>query len=93
MENWMERARRRMADLGITQEDLCALLKVKTRGAVGHYLAGRRKPTPEQVEALAEALQCSVDWLLTGRGRMQVDDAQGRTQGVSVEVANRLAPV
>jgi len=36
---WAPRAKRRMADLGITQDDLKGTLKVKTRGAVGHYFS------------------------------------------------------
>ena len=92
MERWIERARRRMAELGITQEDLCAPLKVKTRGAVGHYLACRRTPTPEQVEALAKALRCTVDWLLGGRGPMQVRDYQAPEESITGYWVDSLTP-
>ena len=81
-----------MAELGITQEDLCAPLKVKTRGAVGHYLASRRKPTPEQMEALAEALRCTVDWLLCGRGPVQVRDYQAPEEGLTGYWVDSLTP-
>lgn len=74
MENWNERARRRLTDLGLTQEDLCQPLKVKTRSAVGHYLTGRRQVTPLQLVALAHTLHCSLDWLMTGVGAYRVND-------------------
>jgi transcriptional regulator with XRE-family HTH domain len=81
-----------MAELGITQEDLCAPLKVKTRGAVGHYLASRRKPSPEQMEALAGALRCNVDWLLCGRGPMQVRDYQAPEENITGYWIDDLPP-
>jgi transcriptional regulator with XRE-family HTH domain len=66
MEKWYERARRLMKEQGVTQDDLTAVLKV-TRGAVGHYLSGRHDPSIEQLCALAEKLNCSLDWLLLGK--------------------------
>lgn len=63
-EPWYERAKRRMKQMGITQDDLKAPLSVETRGAVGHYLTGRRDPTPDQLAALAKALKISLDELL-----------------------------
>ena len=73
MEHWNERARRRLTDLGLVQEDLCQPLRVQTSGAVGHYLCGRRQPTPAQLVALARTLRCSLDWLMTGIGSDEVD--------------------
>lgn len=67
MEAWYDRAKARMRELGITQEALKQVLGVSTRGAVGHYLTGRRQPTPAQMEALSRTLHISTDWLLTGR--------------------------
>ena len=49
-----------MAKLGLKQADLTDALGVKTRGAVGHYLAGRREPSIEQLAALAAKLQISL---------------------------------
>jgi phage repressor protein C with HTH and peptisase S24 domain len=66
METWHERAKRRMKEVGKTQEDLIAPLGVTTRGAVGHYLNGRREPNAEQLQALAKELNCSINWLLSG---------------------------
>lgn len=66
MENWTDRAKKRMKDLGLTQDDLRKTLGVKTRGAVGHYLGNRRQPTPDQMASLARALRMSMDELMTG---------------------------
>lgn len=67
-DTWYERAKKRMSELNppVTQEDLKNPLGVETRGAVGHYLTGRRHPSPQQLLALANRLRVSVDWLLTG---------------------------
>lgn len=61
---WYERAKLRMRTLRLTQDDLCRPLGVKTRGAVGHYLTGRREPGPEQLKAIAQILKMSLDDLL-----------------------------
>lgn len=66
-EPWTLRAKQRMKHAGISQDDLIKPLGVKTRGAVGHYLTGRRQPTPMQLLAIANAIKCSVDWLLSGK--------------------------
>lgn len=63
MTTWYERARRIMRDKHITQESLRKPLGVTTRGAVGHYLTGRRDPSPAQMAALAKALGVSMDTL------------------------------
>ena len=73
MENWTERARRRMIDLDLVQSDLRQPLQVKSRSAVGHYLSGRRQLTPTQLWALAHTLRCSLDWLFTGIGPISVE--------------------
>lgn len=62
-----------MIDLGLIQEDLRQPLQVKSRSAVGHYLAGRRQVTPAQLVGLAHALRCSLDWLLTGSGPVSAE--------------------
>ena len=68
MDKWYDRAKRRMREIKVTQEALVKPLSVETRGAVGHYLSGRRDPTPDQLIALAQALRMSLDELLTGAG-------------------------
>lgn len=65
-QTWYDRARARMAELQLTQADLMKPLEVDTRGAVGHYLTGRRHPDPHQLIALAKVLKMSLDELLLG---------------------------
>ncbi|MGP9834237.1 XRE family transcriptional regulator [Marinobacter sp. NSM] len=68
MENWQDRVRSVMREKGVTQDRLTSVLGVSTRGAVGHYLSGRREPSASQLKALAEFLDVDIDWLLTGEG-------------------------
>lgn len=63
---WAAVARQRMGELGMTQEQLMPILNVSTRGAVGHYLSGRRVPSPEQMAALAKHLGLSLEAFLDG---------------------------
>jgi SOS-response transcriptional repressor LexA len=63
---WQERTKERMRDQGLTQDDLRETLEVRTRGAVGHYLSGRRTPTHEQLLRLSKKLGCSISYLLEG---------------------------
>lgn len=58
-----------MTELGLNQADLIAPLGVKTRGAVGHYLTGRREPSAAQLLAMASVLQVSLDYLVLGPGK------------------------
>lgn len=66
---WTERVKARMTELGLTQADLMEPLGVTTRGAVGHYLNGRRQPSLQQMAALSQALRISTDDLLFGDAR------------------------
>lgn len=81
MSTWQDRAKARMKQLGITQEDLIDIFGVTTRGAVGHYLSGRRQPSIEQIGALSERLNfANVDELLSGKtydvGRTEIIPVQ-----------------
>jgi len=60
---------------GTSQGNLARALEC-TRGAVGHYLTGRRQPTLRQLERIADAMQVHPAWLLYGVGEEQV--AEGR---------------
>lgn len=62
---WIHRARACMQALGISQRQLAAELGC-TRGAVGHYLSGRRNPSLEQMESMARVLRVDLLWLLRG---------------------------
>ncbi len=63
--SWMDRARSQMQHLSIPQEKLAIDLGC-TRGAVGHYLSGRRNPTLEQLNKIAQLLKVNPAWLLYG---------------------------
>lgn len=60
---WRDKVRRLMRAKGVTQEALMPILGVTTRGAVGHYLSGRRQMTPEQFYALTKRLGVRADEL------------------------------
>lgn len=68
MEKWFDRVRALMRERKVTQEDLKEPLGVGTRGAVGHYLSGRREPSLEQLEALAAYLKTDLGWMISGEG-------------------------
>lgn len=74
---WYEAAKKRMRELGITQEDLIKPLGVQTRGAVGHYLTGRRTPTPEQFKELASMLKLNMNQLIESSLESNVEPGPG----------------
>jgi transcriptional regulator with XRE-family HTH domain len=52
MNTWATRIKSRMKELGLTQEVLAEKMGI-TRGAITHYLAGRREPPLRQFQKLA----------------------------------------
>ncbi len=72
-ESWIPRVREWMENSGTSQGDLARALEC-TRGAVGHYLAGRRQPTLAQLERIAIAIGVHPAWLLYGIGPSQVEE-------------------
>lgn len=70
-ETWVDRTRNRMQMLGTAQEQLAARLGC-TRGAVGHYLSGRRDPTLDQLSNIARCLDVSPAWLFFGISETEV---------------------
>lgn len=60
-----------MQSMGISQEKLSRSLGV-TRGAVGHYLSGRRSPNLGQLERIADTLQVQPAWLLFGKSVSEI---------------------
>jgi SOS-response transcriptional repressor LexA len=65
MITWADRIRSKMKELGLTQEELAAKLSI-TRGAVTHYLAGRRVPPLAQFHKIAIVLKTTPAWLQFG---------------------------
>jgi transcriptional regulator with XRE-family HTH domain len=62
---WNQRARERMAELGVTQAALAAAIGAQV-GRVGHYLSGRNEPPLAHLMLICRHLQVSADWLLFG---------------------------
>jgi SOS-response transcriptional repressor LexA len=65
--NVSERIKARRSACGFTQEQLAARVGV-TRVAVSHWERGGAEPKGRYLNDLAEALEVTVDWLLTGTG-------------------------
>ncbi|MBV9576552.1 MAG: helix-turn-helix domain-containing protein [Gammaproteobacteria bacterium] len=65
MNTWAIRIKSRMKELGMTQEELASKMGI-TRGAVTHYLAGRRVPPLKQFQKLASILKADPAWLQFG---------------------------
>src|SRR3990167_8203680 len=68
MSTWSIRVKSRMKELGMTQEMLAGKMGV-TRGAITHYLAGRRMPPLKQFQKLAAILKADPAWLQFGTAR------------------------
>jgi SOS-response transcriptional repressor LexA len=65
MNTWSTRIKTRMKELELTQEELAGKMGI-TRGAVTHYLAGRRVPPLRQFQKLASVLKADPAWLQFG---------------------------
>lgn len=52
---WYDLAKERMKTLGVTQEDIAVHLGI-TKGAVSHWLNGRRQPTLQEISAIFNRL-------------------------------------
>lgn len=65
MSTWESRVKSRMKELEMTQEQLAKKLGI-TRGAVTHYLCGRRTPPLQQFQKLAHVLKADPAWLQYG---------------------------
>jgi SOS-response transcriptional repressor LexA len=65
MNTWATRIKSRMKELGLTQEVLAEKMGI-TRGAITHYLAGRREPPLRQFQKLATILKADPAWLQFG---------------------------
>lgn len=65
MSNWTARIKSRMQELHMTQESLANKMGI-TRGAITHYLAGRRVPPLKQFKKIALILKCDPAWLQFG---------------------------
>ena len=82
-ESWMDRARSQMQRLSIPQEKLAMDLGC-TRGAVGHYLSGRRNPTLKQLDKIAQLLKVKPAWLLYGLSAESIQEEHAKYTSVNL---------
>jgi transcriptional regulator with XRE-family HTH domain len=80
-----------MSELGVTQDQLAQELGV-TRGAVGHYLNGRREPSLEQMAIIARKLNMTVAELLGESVKTAAGSRAGMLQLRSVSRPHRFEP-
>ncbi|MDO8415522.1 MAG: S24 family peptidase [Agitococcus sp.] len=80
--NTSDRINQRMKQLNLVPADLIQKTGA-SRGAVSQWRNDIAKPSGEKLLSLARVLQCTPDWLLTGKG--EVDDIHN-----NVEAAPRL---
>lgn len=62
-----DRIKQRMKVLGVKGVEITRQIGVSS-GAISQWRAGDNKPAGENLLGLAKILQCSPEWLLTGRG-------------------------
>ena len=65
-----DRISAQIKELGLSQADVARMTGL-SKNAISLYVMGKRTPTQGNLQALADALQVSVPWLLTG-----VDDSK-----------------
>jgi len=65
MQSWTDRIKAQMKETGLTQEEVAEKMGI-TRGAITHYLAGRRIPPLKQFQKLASVLKVDPAWLQFG---------------------------
>lgn len=64
--DWRTRARNRMKELGLTQQEMAHLLGL-TQGAVSQFLLDRNEPSLGTFVRFCQILDVSADWLLFGK--------------------------
>lgn len=105
MTMWYDRLRSRMRERKITQDQMASRLNV-SQSSVGHYLSGRRNPRKELLEAMADELEVSLDWLAGKSDTPPVDQrdfynvpvldvalAAGVGSTIDMELIEEYAPV
>ncbi len=63
---WRSRIKALMNERRLSQADLAPVFGV-SRASVSHYLTGRNEPTIQQIAAIAQYFQVSLDYLISGR--------------------------
>jgi SOS-response transcriptional repressor LexA len=91
MNTWADRIRSRMKELGLTQEELANKLGI-TRGAVTHYLAGRRVPPLSKFNEIARVLKADAAWLQFGT-LVEAQSSSKTGKNVALSSAYRSIPI
>ncbi len=77
----------------ISQAQLAETLGV-ARAGISHILSGRNKPGFDFLEAMAVHFpQISMDWLLTGKGRMYKDNPAENPVFAPVQAPRRVSKI
>src|SRR5579862_358332 len=92
MTTWTSRVKSRMKDLGMTQEVLANKMGI-TRGAVTHYLAGRRVPPLRQFQKLAAVLKADPAWLQFGTIANKPSPKKAVAKSEKTEKAQTRVPI
>jgi len=92
MTSWATRIKLRMKELDMTQETLAQKMGV-TRGAVTHYLAGRRVPPLRQFQKLAAILKADPAWLQFGTTNEDISNKKLVMKKEKPEVTKSHIPV
>lgn len=94
MKNWTKRLKDRMYELGITHEMLATKMGI-TRGAVTHYLCGRRIPPLKQFQKLATILKTNPSWILYGKKDVKLvnDENHNKSTGQGNEETIKKIPI
>lgn len=71
-----DRIKKRRADLRYTQVQLAKQIGVSQK-AIAKWESGRTKTRPAKLKELAEALECTEDWLLGGDDKPSTPDGVG----------------
>jgi len=91
MEGLPERIRNRVTALqarGVTQQQI-AERGAFSQGALQNWMKGARR-VPRNLRALARALECSVNWLITGEDRQPVGYAETKIIAELLEGLSKL---
>lgn len=84
MQTWYERANARRKELGLTQEWLADQFEMTT-GAMQKWLAGKREPSLEDINRIADLLTCSPVWLTHGVGSVTAVLALPAPEGIPAQ--------
>lgn len=87
-----DRIQQRMKELGISQADLIRLTKAG-RASVNGWIHGHNEPSAKKIGALAESLQTTTEWLLTGEDRVILKAEHGDDNVRLADIRVRAVPI